>query len=117
MQILIADDNAMVRRGVKLLLSSRPEYTICGEAGNGDEAVSKAKQLQPDLILLDISMPGSNGLVVAARLRRELPAIKIIIMSQHDMAQIMPSAVAAGADACLDKDNLGTDLLSTIAAS
>ena len=70
MQILIVDNNAMVRRGVKLLLSCWPAYNICGEAGNGEEAIVRAKQVQPDLILLDISMPGANGFEVAVTIRR-----------------------------------------------
>ena len=114
MKILIVDDNAMIRRGLKHLLSSRTEYTICGEAEDGEEAIAKAKQLQPDLVLLDISMPGSNGLEVAAQLRRDIQAIKIIIMSQHEKAQLTPQALEAGADACVDKDSLVDDLMTTI---
>jgi two-component system response regulator NreC len=114
MQILIVDDNAMVRRGVKLLLSCWPAYNICGEAGNGEEAIVKAKQLQPDLILLDISMPGSNGFEVAVTIRREIPRARIIMMSQHDKTQLLPRALEAGADTCIDKDNLSAELLTTI---
>jgi DNA-binding NarL/FixJ family response regulator len=113
-QILIVDDNEMVRRGVKLLLSSSPGYMVCGEAINGEEAVAKARQLQPDLILLDISMPGANGFEIAAEIRRDFPSVKIIILSQHDRERLLPRALEAGADACLDKNCLGTELLPTI---
>jgi DNA-binding NarL/FixJ family response regulator len=113
-QILIVDDNEMVRRGVKQLLLNGPNYRVCGEAANGEEAVAKAKQLQPGLILLDISMPGSNGLEVAGVIRRELPLTKIIVMSHHDKTQLLPWALEAGADACVNKDDLGTELLRTI---
>jgi YesN/AraC family two-component response regulator len=68
MQILIVDDNELVRRGVSTLLSSRPGWQVCGHAVDGKEAVRKAKEFHPDLILLDISMPGSNGLEVAVTL-------------------------------------------------
>jgi DNA-binding NarL/FixJ family response regulator len=114
MRILIVDDNKMVRRGVGILLSSRPDWEVCGEASTGEEAILRAKELRPSLVLLDISMPGTNGLEVALALRREVPSTKIIIMSQHDQAQLLPRALAAGADACLDKVNLGTDLLQAI---
>ena len=115
MQILIVDDNEAVRRGVRLLLSFRPAWKVCGEAGDGKEALVKAKELRPDIILLDISMPGgASGLEVAVTLRREIPAAKIIMMSQHDQAQVLPRALEAGADACVEKHALSTELLPTI---
>jgi two-component system, NarL family, response regulator NreC len=114
MQILIVDDNEMVRRGVSALLSSRPTWQVCGYAGDGKEALRKAKELRPDIILLDISMPGANGLDVARILRREMPKTKIVIMSQHDPIQVLPRVLEAGAHACVDKNSLHTDLLPTI---
>ena len=78
LRILIADDNAMVRRGVITLLSSETSWEICGEAGDGSEALLKARTLRPDVILLDVSMPGVNGLEVARRLRRELSYARIV---------------------------------------
>jgi two-component system response regulator NreC len=114
MRILIVDDNEMVRRGVKLLLSSVLAWKVCGEASSGKEAIVKARELRPDLILLDISMPGASGFEVAATLRDESPHAKIVIMSQHDLTQLLPRALEAGADACVDKDSLSTDLLLTI---
>ncbi len=114
MQILIVDDNEMVRRGVSALVSSRPTWQVCGYAGDGKEALRKAKELRPDIILLDISMPGANGLDVARILRREMPKTKIVIMSQHDPIQVLPRVLEAGAHACVDKNSLNTDLLPTI---
>ena len=114
MRILIVDDNEMVRRGVTLLISSRATWQVCGDAGNGKEALRKAMELRPDLILLDISMPGTNGLDVARTLRREIPDIKIVVMSQHDPTHLLPRALEAGAHACVDKNSLSTDLLPTI---
>ena len=70
MRILIADDNDMVRRGVIRLLSDESDWTVCGEAKDGSEAIQKARELLPDVILLDISMPDMSGLDVARRLRR-----------------------------------------------
>jgi two-component system response regulator NreC len=114
MRILIADDNEMVRNAVSELLSSRPSWRVCGHAADGKEAIRKAKELRPDIILLDISMPGANGLDVARILRHEMPETKIVIMSQHDPTQILPRVLEAGAHACVDKNSLGTDLFPTI---
>lgn len=114
MRILIADDNDMVRRGVTLILSAFPEWEVCGEARDGSEALQKARELLPDLILLDISMPGLSGLEVARLLRHELPKAKIVIMSQHDPVRLLPRALEAGAHSCVDKSCLNTDLLASI---
>jgi DNA-binding NarL/FixJ family response regulator len=89
MQILIVDDNEMIRRGVSALLSGRPGWHVCGHAGDSKDAVRRAKELRPDIILLDISMPGANGLDVARVLRHELPETKIVIMSQHDPVEVL----------------------------
>jgi DNA-binding NarL/FixJ family response regulator len=114
MRILIADDNDIVRRGVIELLCSEPDWEVCGEARNGLEALQKARELMPDLTLLDISMPGINGLEVARRLRAEVPHTKIIIVTHHDPLQTLPRVVEAGGNACIDKVRLGTDLLASI---
>jgi DNA-binding NarL/FixJ family response regulator len=110
MRILIADDNALVRTGIAELLGDIG-WEVCGEASNGTEAVQQARALRPDLMLLDISMPGLNGLAVAASLRRELATLKIIIISQNDLAQLLPGAPEELADAFVDKCRLGTDLI------
>lgn len=114
MRILIADDSAMVRRGVIGLLLSEASWEICGEASDGSEALAKARALLPDVILLDVSMPGLNGLEVARRLRKEVPQARIIVMSQHDPAHLLPGVMAAGGDACLDKSRLAADLIDSI---
>jgi DNA-binding NarL/FixJ family response regulator len=114
LRILIADDNEMVRRGVAGLLSSEPNWEVCGEAKNGSEALLKAPKLLPDLILLDVSMPGLDGLEVTRLLRRVVPQTKILVMSQHDPIQLLPRVVAAGGHGCVDKSRLGTDLVASI---
>jgi DNA-binding NarL/FixJ family response regulator len=114
MRILIADDNEAVRLGVARLLTSETGLTVCGEARDGAEALQKARELLPDVILLDFSMPGMNGLEAARVLRRELPEAKILVISQHDPIHLLPSVVEAGGDACLDKSRLSTDLLASI---
>jgi DNA-binding NarL/FixJ family response regulator len=114
MRILVVDDNARVRRGVIDILASRKNWEVCAEAQDGEEAIQKAREFLPDVILLDISMPGMNGLEVASAVRQELADAKILIMSQHDPASLLPSAIQAGANGCIDKSRIGTDLLSSI---
>lgn len=114
MRILIADDNELVRRGVIGLLSVESDWTVCGEARDGSEALQKARELLPDVVLLDVSMPGVNGLEVARRLRIELPKAKLLVISEHDPFLMLPGVIAAGGDACLDKGCLAKDLVATI---
>ncbi len=114
MRILIADDNDMVRRGIMRILSFVTNCEVCGEARDGSEALRKARELLPDLILLDISMPGINGLEVARLLRQEVPVAKILVISQHDPIQLLPRAIEAGAHACVDKSRLDPDLVAAI---
>ena len=114
MRILIADDNEWVRRGVMNILAPESQWEVCGEAKDGAETIQRAAELAPDLILLDVSMPGLNGLDVARLLREKVPAAKILIMSQHDPVILLPRAIEAGAHACVDKSHLSTELLPTI---
>jgi DNA-binding NarL/FixJ family response regulator len=114
MRILVADDSDIVRRGVIDILLEEDEWTVCGEAKNGSEALEKARELEPDLILLDVSMPDISGLEIARRLRLEVPKAKILVVSQHDPVQLLPLVLEAGGDGCLDKGCLGIDLLATI---
>ncbi len=111
LRILIADDNESVRRGIAALISEEARWQVCGEASNGQQALEMARQLRPDLILLDISMPDIDGLEIARRLRRDRSDIRILIMSQLDTSKMLPAATDAGANACLDKSQIGNDLL------
>lgn len=114
MRILIADDNEPVRRGVAGILSSGTNLQVCGEAEDGEAAILMARKLLPDLILLDMRMPGIGGLEAATLIRQEWPRVKIVMLSQHDPVLLLPRALEAGADACVDKSRLDLDLLPTI---
>ena len=87
---------------------------VCGEAEDGAECIRKASDLRPDLILLDVMMPGLSGLLVATVLRRDLPRTKVLLMSAQDSEILLPSALRAGADGCIDKGRIGSDLIAAI---
>ena len=114
MRILIVDDSELIRRGVANILSSESDWQVCGEAKDGIEGIEKAVELIPDLVLLDVSMPGLGGLETASRLLQELPNIDIIFLSQHDPVHLLPRALELGARACVDKSRLTKDLIPTI---
>jgi two-component system response regulator NreC len=114
MRILITDDNRLVRSGIAALLSNENLFEICGEAADAGETLQKADELRPDLILLDISMPGMNGLDTAQLLKQRLPDLKILIISQHDSNRLLPRSLAAGAHGCVDKARIATDLLPAL---
>jgi len=109
MRILIADDNQMIRESVADILSSEG-WEVCGQAPDGAEAIEKVRKLRPDLVVLDVSMPGIDGLETARRLRKENAEIKIVIMRQHDPARLLPRALEVGANACVDKGSLAMDI-------
>ena len=112
-KILLVDDHEIVRRGVRQILEDH--WQICGEAGNGEEAVVKALELKPDLILMDISMPRVNGIEATLRIRKLSLPVKIIILSMHDSREIARQAKEAGADACLVKTCPVEELFKSIA--
>jgi DNA-binding NarL/FixJ family response regulator len=92
MRVLIADDHEIVRKGVRAILESRMDTDICGEASNGKEAVQKAAELRPDLIILDHSMPLLDGLGAASQIRQILPRVPILILSMHE-GQVLRDAM------------------------
>lgn len=110
MRILIADDHELIRRGLRSLLGARAGWEVCGEAKDGLEAVEQAAKLTPDVVLLDISMPYCNGLESARRIRSAVPATRILVLSQHDSANLLETIAQAGADGYVCKSNLARDL-------
>jgi PAS domain S-box-containing protein len=114
LRVLIVDDHEVVRRGVRSLLSSNDRFEICGEAFDGRDAIEKARQLRPDVIILDISMPNLNGLEATREIRRFLPEVPILIMSQHDVPEMMKQALHAGATAYIVKSAITTELLAAL---
>jgi PAS domain S-box-containing protein len=115
MRVLIVDDHEVVRRGVRSLLLTQPEYEVCGEAVDGREAVEKAALLKPDLIVMDVSMPNLNGLDATSRIRSLLPDSKVLILSQHESAEMVRQAFRVGARGYVIKSSISSNLLVALA--
>lgn len=113
-RILIVDDHELVRRGLRSILVTRPEWEICGEAADGNNAIEKARDLKPDIVLLDITMPHMNGLDAARIIRRDVPRAKVIILSQYDESEMRSRALEAGAQGYISKSDAARQLLIAI---
>ncbi|MBV8514128.1 MAG: response regulator, partial [Acidobacteria bacterium] len=113
-RILIADDHEVMRRGVRGLLESHDEWAVCGEAFEGREVVVKSRELRPDLIIMDINMPGLTGIDAAQLIRKENPTAKILFFSVHESAQTVREVVNAGAQGYVAKSRAGHDLVDAV---
>jgi DNA-binding NarL/FixJ family response regulator len=116
LRILIADDHEVVRRGLCTLLQSQNGWEICGEAKDGREAVEMAKQLKPDVVILDIGMPNLNGLAATRQLSQQNPEQKIIVLTITDSGQVIREALDAGARGFVLKSDAARDLVSAVEA-
>jgi len=115
-RILIVDDHEIFRRGLRSLLESRKDLDITGEAVNGIEAVEKAKELRPDIVVMDVSMPQMDGLQAARMIHSERPEAKILILSQHDSPHMLAAALDAGASAYVTKSQVARSLFTALDA-
>jgi DNA-binding NarL/FixJ family response regulator len=116
-RILLADDHALVRRGVRLILDSEPDLTVVAEAGDGAEAIDLARTSLPDLAILDIAMPRMTGLQAARTLQRVLPDLRILILTMHDNEQYLFEALKAGASGYVLKSVADRDLVEACRAA
>jgi len=116
LRILIADDHELVRRGMCSLLREHPGWEICAEASDGREAVEKAKQLRPDVIIVDVGMPNLNGLSAIRQLAEHDPKFKIIVLTIDDSDHVIKEALNAGARGFVLKTDAARDLVSAVEA-
>ena len=114
LRVLIVDDQEFIRRGIRAALSVAPEITVCGEASDGSEAIEKARGLNPDVVLMDISMPGLDGLDGTRALRRILPNVRVVTVSQYDIPGMVTEALAAGAASHVSKLLIWDSLVETL---
>lgn len=116
MRILVVDDHELVRKGVRTLLRERSDFEVCGEGVDGRDAIEKARALNPDLVVMDISMPRLNGLEATREIHAILPHTDILVLSQHEAPEIMRQALNAGARGYVVKSSISSDLVSAIDA-
>lgn len=115
-RILLVDDHPVVRQGLKTLLEGRPEWEVVGEASDGVEAVEKVNALQPDVVVLDVTMPRMSGIEACRLIQQKGPPREILFVTQHDSPQMMREALAAGARGYVVKSNLARDLVEAVEA-
>jgi DNA-binding NarL/FixJ family response regulator len=113
-RILVADDHEVVRRGVRALLEGQPGWQVCGEAVTGREAVEKAKQLVPDVVVMDIGMPDLNGLDATRQVRKDVPESEVLILTMHESEQVVREVLDAGARGYVLKSDAGRDLVTAV---
>jgi two-component system, NarL family, sensor kinase len=113
-RILIADDHEVMRRGVRGLVESQEEWSVCGEAIEGKEAITKTRELRPDLLILDVSMPGMSGIEAALQILKDDPGTKILFFTMHDSPQMMREISNVGAWGYVAKARAGNDLVDAV---
>src|ERR1700732_4931331 len=109
-RVLVVDDHAFIRRGVQTILDPFPEWELCGEADNGNDAIRMAEELKPEIIIMDLSMPGLNGIEATRAIRKTQPAMKIVLLTLHESAELVRSAFRAGARGYLLKTDAEQEL-------
>ena len=113
-RILFVDDHPVVREGIRICLSRHPRLEIVGEATDGHEAIARAKALRPDIILMDINVPGLNGMEATAAIRKLVPTARVLALTAHDRGEYAQRIVAAGARGYVLKDASPQELVSAI---
>jgi len=113
-RVLLADDHALFREGLAGILAAQPDFDVVGEASDGLEALVKARELVPDLILMDIAMPGFDGLEATRRIKQELPAVTVVMLTVRDEEEKLFEAIKSGAQGYLLKNIRSRDMLDLL---
>ena len=116
LRILVADDHAIVRQGLKLLIDNQPDMTVVAEAADGETALERAAASNPDIVVMDISMPNMNGLVATRTLKRRRPEVMVVALSRHEDDQYLEELLRAGASAYVLKQSAPVEFLQAIRA-
>jgi DNA-binding NarL/FixJ family response regulator len=114
LRILVADDHDVVRRGLRALLEAEPGWQVVAEAVNGREAVDKTRRLKPDIAIIDITMPGLNGLEATREILKAAPRTEVLILTMHESEQVVREVVAAGAQGYVLKSDAASDLIAAV---
>ncbi len=115
-KILVADDHEVVRRGVRTLLEAHPGWKVAGEASTGREAVEMAREIEPDVVVLDLSMPELNGLEATRQILKFVPKTQVLILTMHESVQVMREVLQAGARGYVLKSDAGRHLVGAVEA-
>jgi DNA-binding NarL/FixJ family response regulator len=113
-RVLIVDDHAVIRRGVQGILNAYPEWELCGEADNGQEGVRLAGELRPEVVIMDVSMPGLNGLQATRIIHDSLPETKVLLLTLHSSGEFVRSAFHAGARGYVLKSDAENELVRAL---
>jgi DNA-binding NarL/FixJ family response regulator len=115
--VLLADDHNLIRAGLRLVISQEPDFQVVGEAGNGRQAVEMAREMKPDVVVMDIGMPDLNGIEACRQILSDLPDTHVVMLSMHSDEGYVLRALKAGARAYLLKDSAEADLARAIRAA
>jgi len=113
-RVLIVDDHAFIRRGVQTILQPYPEWDFCGEASNGSDAIRLVDELTPEVVLMDVTMPGMNGIEATRIIRKTHPHVKIILLTLHESSEVLRAGFRAGASGYLLKADAEEELMKAL---
>ena len=112
--ILLADDHTILRAGLKMMLNAQPDMEVVGEAQDGRQALQEAQRLQPDIILMDITMPDMNGIEATKQIKKLVPEVKVLVLTMHENEEYVFQALRAGASGYMLKEAADTELITAL---